>query len=269
MSSPPDTAVLGTRRAVAPAAPAVESGVVPSNGWHPVDVDLAEPLHDIPTRGARILYVTALWRGQPLGHLAVHAPLNPCPAPLLSRILTDAFASALVDARADDLLAAEDRTVTCTGTVVICTRNRLRSLERCLDSLQGLEPDTPVDVLVIDNGDGDDAVRRMIEGRGFRWVHETVPGLDRARNRGLLEARSDVVLFTDDDVEVHPGWARELLECFDDPLVGAATGLVLPAVLDTEEQRVFETHFGFGRGMRSPCGGGRAADAGTGCGTRG
>ena len=251
MSSPPDTAVLGTRRAVAPAAPAVESGVVPSNGWHPVVVDLAEPLHDIPTRGARILYVTALWHGQPLGHLAVHAPLNPCPAPLLSRILTDAFASALVDARADDLLAAEDRRVTCTGTVVICTRNRLRSLERCLDSLQGLEPETPVDVLVIDNGDGDDAVRRMIEGRGFRWVHETVPGLDRARNRGLLEARSDVVLFTDDDVEVHPGWARELLECFDDPLVGAATGLVLPAVLDTEEQRVFETHFGFGRGMRS------------------
>src|SRR3954466_15167455 len=39
-----------------------------------------------------------------------------------------------------------------------------------------------------------------------------------------------------------------LLRCFDDPLVGAATGLVLPAVLETEDQRTFEAHFGFNRG---------------------
>ena len=34
----------------------------------------------------------------------------------------------------------------------------------------------------------------------LRLVHEPTPGLSNARNRGIAEARGDLVLWTDDDV---------------------------------------------------------------------
>ncbi|MGY1659596.1 glycosyltransferase [Geodermatophilus sp. SYSU D00705] len=213
-------------------------------------MELADPVTDIPTRGAAALHVTALWRGHPLGTVVLAAPVDPFPAAVLAPTLARRFGGPLADHRADELLTPQPiaASPSLSGTVVVCTRDRSASLLRCLDSLSALAPGDPVDVLVVDNGDGDPATRRVVEERGFRWVHEPLPGLARARNRGLLEARGDVVLFADDDVYVFPTWARSLLRCFDDPLVGAATGLVLPAVLDTVEQRTFEEHFGFGRG---------------------
>jgi glycosyltransferase involved in cell wall biosynthesis len=231
-------------------APAVQPQVLPCGGWLPIVVELSEPVRDVPTRGAAVLRVMALWEGQPLGHRAIPAVLDPYPGPLLAETLVHAFAHQLLHHRVGQLLAPPraGTAVPPVGTVVICTRNRPASLERCLESLAGLEPREGLEVLVVDNGDGDDEVKTQVERRGFRWVHEPVPGLNRARNRGLLEATGDVVVFADDDVVVFPSWAGTLLDCFDDPLVGAAAGLVLPAVLDSEHQRVLETHFGFSRG---------------------
>ncbi len=223
---------------------------LPPGAWLPVVVDLAEPVPDLPTRGAAALHVTVLWRGRPLGRAVLPAPVDPYPSTLLAPDLARRFGDQLAAARVDELLTPTRERAGCTGTVVVCTRNRLDSLRGCLEALAAMVPGDPVDVLVVDNGDGDDATRALVEGHGFRWVHEPVAGLDRARNRALLEATGDVVLFTDDDVRVQPTWARTLLRCFEDPLVGAATGMVLPAVLDTAEQRTFEIHFGFGRGVR-------------------
>ncbi len=39
----------------------------------------------------------------------------------------------------------------------------------------------------------------------IRWIRSDVPHLTRSMNRGLLEAKSDVVLYTDDDVVPAPG----------------------------------------------------------------
>lgn len=44
--------------------------------------------------------------------------------------------------------------------------------------------------------------------RAIRWIRCPEPHLTRSMNRGLLEARSDVVLFTDDDVVPAPGWLQ-------------------------------------------------------------
>ena len=41
---------------------------------------------------------------------------------------------------------------------------------------------------------------------GVRVVRETRPGISAARNRGLEAAKGEIVAFTDDDVEVDPGW---------------------------------------------------------------
>jgi GT2 family glycosyltransferase len=100
-------------------------------------------------------------------------------------------------------------------SVVICTYNRFESLRRTLNSLAGL--DLPADVrwelVVVNNNctDATEAVCGEFSGRlPLRHVVERQQGLNTARNRGVREATSNLVAFTDDDVEVDPVWLGKL-----------------------------------------------------------
>lgn len=133
-------------------------------------------------------------------------------------------------------------------SVVVCTRDRPDLLARCLRSLASLEYPTR-EVIVVDNAPTSDATRLEVAAAGVRYVCEPLPGLDRARNRGLGEARHDIVAFTDDDVEVDPRWLNGIARGFADPHVSAVTGMIAPAALETEEQLLFEFRYsGMGKG---------------------
>lgn len=137
-------------------------------------------------------------------------------------------------------------------TVAVCTRDRPDSLETCLASLERIESDL-LEVIVVDNAPSSDATRRLVASRGprFRYIREDRPGLDWARNRTMVEARGDVIAFTDDDCVVDPGWTNALALTFaESPEVSAVTGLVVPYELETEAQILFEVYGGFGRGFR-------------------
>lgn len=136
-----------------------------------------------------------------------------------------------------------------TATVAVCTRDRPADLKRCLGSLMRLVNDGQ-EVLVIDNCPTTTATREVTASYpGVRYVLEQRPGLDRARNRALVEARGDVVAFCDDDAAPDPNWLHALLRNFDDPLVMCVTGLTMPAELETEAQEWFERYSPFGRGF--------------------
>ncbi len=71
------------------------------------------------------------------------------------------------------------------------------------------------EVLVVDNNSCDQT-REVVEdfigrypGR-FRYLFESEPGKSRALNRGIAEARGDVLAFMDDDVIVDPRWLQML-----------------------------------------------------------
>lgn len=157
-------------------------------------------------------------------------------------------------------------------TVVVCTRGRPEALRRCLGSLERLEYDD-FEILVVDNN-GAPTVGTEIAGEGpVRIVHEPRRGLDAARNRGVREAKGDVLAFVDDDCEVDPAWLEELRAAFASEEATFVTGRVRPGSLNGVAQRWFEEMGGFDRGVHERTftrgGGGLlprdAAQLGTGC----
>ena len=129
-------------------------------------------------------------------------------------------------------------------SVVVCTRDRTESLRATLTSVLQAEP-APFEVLVIDNAPSGDATRALVAelaDQRLRYVIEPVPGLSRARNRGVAEARGAIVAFTDDDVVVDRAWLSGLERGFARaPEVVLVTGLVATAELETEAQQMFES----------------------------
>lgn len=102
-------------------------------------------------------------------------------------------------------------------TVAICTWNRAAALRRALGSLALLEiPDgVRLELLVIDNGSSDDTPAVLSEHASalpLRSLAEPQPGLSHARNRAAAEARGELILWTDDDVEVEPAWLAAYAE---------------------------------------------------------
>lgn len=134
-----------------------------------------------------------------------------------------------------------------TVSVVICTRDRPAELTRCLSSFDA-QSHQPDEIIVVDNASVDDRTRLAAEAAGVKYVREDRPGLDIARNTGALEATSNIIAYTDDDVILHPDWLKNLIAAFNSPAIDAVTGLVLPAELATEAQYIFESEFRFGKG---------------------
>jgi glycosyltransferase involved in cell wall biosynthesis len=141
-----------------------------------------------------------------------------------------------------------------TVTVAICTRDRQDRLARMLESL-ARQSDTEFDVLIIDNSSDGNLAREGIEIEGLRVrvCHEPMPGLSRARNRAVSEARSDYLAWLDDDEVADTDWMAWIKRGFASECQPVAVvGVMLPAELETQAQINFERYGGFnkGRGMQ-------------------
>jgi len=110
-----------------------------------------------------------------------------------------------------------------TVTVVICTRNRPAFLEKCLEAIAALKP-PPNEVLVVDNSAGNEETESIARKFSVRYTVESIPGLSRARNRGMAESNTEVVAYLDDDATPDEHWLQFILAPFADPLVASVTG---------------------------------------------
>jgi GT2 family glycosyltransferase len=133
------------------------------------------------------------------------------------------------------------------SVVVPSLLGREEGLQACLRSLADLDyPD--YEVIVVDNRP---AGAPPVDLPGVRVVREARPGISAARNRGLEEATGEIVAFTDDDVEVDPGWLRAIAARFmAHPEEACVTGLTLPNELETPAQVALEEYYG-GFGVRT------------------
>jgi glycosyltransferase involved in cell wall biosynthesis len=119
-------------------------------------------------------------------------------------------------------------------SVAVCTRNRPQELRRCLHSL--LTSDSqPTEVLVIDQSDDDRTAEILGEfpDTHLRYVRSPGRGLSNARNVAVWEAIGDVLLFTDDDCTVEPGWTeRHATILGRHPRAACSFGSLLPTQHD-------------------------------------
>lgn len=153
-------------------------------------------------------------------------------------------------------------------SVVICTRDRVDELARCLASVAMIDHPR-FEVVVVDNAPTHAGTRDLVAGLAggdarFRYVVEPRPGLSAARNAGVQAAAHDLVAFTDDDVIVDRYWLSFLEHAFaSSPNAAAVTGLVPAAKLDTAAQRFFDARVQWSSNCRARLFNATDDDAGT------
>ena len=119
-----------------------------------------------------------------------------------------------------------------TISVVICTRDRAAALEQTLRQLAlcRIPSDWKVEGLVVDNGSTDNTAA-VVKNAGLKnlrleYLYESKKGLSHARNAALAAASGDIILFTDDDVQMAEDWIERLATPLVSGQCDAATGQV-------------------------------------------
>lgn len=108
-------------------------------------------------------------------------------------------------------------------SILICTFNRAGLLAETLGTIAVMQVDRRLrwEVIIVDNNSTDNtrAVTELLAA-GFpapvRWLFECRQGKSHALNTGIAASAANVIVFTDDDVQVAPDWleagVRPLLE---------------------------------------------------------
>ncbi|MFD4631852.1 glycosyltransferase [Streptomyces sp. NPDC058284] len=109
-------------------------------------------------------------------------------------------------------------------SVLVPAYNEAKCIEATVRSL--MAGDHPIEVIVIDDGSSD-GTARLVEGLclpDVRVVRQRNAGKPVALNRGLANARFDLIVMMDGDTVFERSTVSELVRPFGDPRVGAVAG---------------------------------------------
>jgi glycosyltransferase involved in cell wall biosynthesis len=96
-------------------------------------------------------------------------------------------------------------------SVILCTYNRCVSLRRTLNTFCELRNPQNIswELLIIDNNSTDqtpEVCGEFSKRLPIHHIFEPTPGQSAARNRGIMESKGNLLIFTDDDVDIDPDW---------------------------------------------------------------
>jgi glycosyltransferase involved in cell wall biosynthesis len=115
-------------------------------------------------------------------------------------------------------------------SVLVPFQNSAAHLERCIRALLGQDmPAERYEVILVDNNSTDASHALACRFSEVRIVTETKAGAYAARNRGVAEARGEIVVFTDADCAPDPAWLRRHSEVIAEPGVDVVLGSRRPA----------------------------------------
>ena len=121
-------------------------------------------------------------------------------------------------------------------TLIICTYNREKYIGLLLDSIAKNDyPTTDYEIVLVDNNctDNTHGVCEQFTAAHpeviLRYVVEPKQGLSAARNKGIKEAKGDIIIYVDDDALVDSDYIRIYAEHFAaQPETMAAGGPIEP-----------------------------------------
>ena len=126
-------------------------------------------------------------------------------------------------------------------SIIIPTCDRPDDLRHCLTHLQQLQTQRPIEIIVADNRPLKGSAAKVLKDfPRVKLIEELRVGSSYARNAAIAASQGDLVVTIDDDVTVPSDWLEKLIAPFNRPEVLSVCGGVLPLVLDTPAQLMFE-----------------------------
>lgn len=121
-------------------------------------------------------------------------------------------------------------------SVIICTYNRAKYIGGLLESIaQNDLSKADYEVVLVDNNCTDntreicDGFAQAHQDIAFHYCVEPEQGLSAARNKGIREAKGDVLVYVDDDALVDSWYLRTIAEYLkDNPQIQAVGGPIIP-----------------------------------------
>jgi len=129
-------------------------------------------------------------------------------------------------------------------TAIICTYNRAKYIGNLLESIAANDLEkSEYEILLVDNNCTDNT-REICETFAeahkdvqFRYTNEPEQGLSAARNRGIKEAKGDILVYVDDDALVDTWYLRTIADYMYAHLeISAIGGKIIP-LYETEEPK--------------------------------
>ncbi|HET7891798.1 MAG TPA: glycosyltransferase [Candidatus Sulfotelmatobacter sp.] len=106
-------------------------------------------------------------------------------------------------------------------SIIIPTFNGAARIENCLEALLKQTERRDLEILVVNDGSTDPTAEVVGRYSSVRLITQVNAGPAAARNRGALEAKGSIILFTDDDCVPAPDWLAAMIEPFrDEEVVG-------------------------------------------------
>lgn len=117
------------------------------------------------------------------------------------------------------------------ASVIVCTHNRVELLEKCLESIVKSDYKN-FEVVVVDDHSTDGTAKYLkelaIKDKRFRiYTHTKNTNIAQARNTGIKNSKSNIIIFTDDDCEVAKSWIGEMINSFMSEKVDFVIGNVI------------------------------------------
>ena len=209
------------------------------------NIDLRQPLQTLVAENNERSLLVFFWQdGIPVGRRFFLEENLPVPASAMPALAASSSALAISRTEASTEPSNSSDLKASDVSVIVCTRDRPEQLHRCISAIFECAP-CPGEIIVVDNADAPGTLDTVLqEFREIKILHENRPGLSFARNTGVAAAAGKVIAFTDDDVVVTKNWVKIIAASFKDSSVGAVTGSVLPAQLQTEAELAFELDLG-------------------------
>jgi GT2 family glycosyltransferase len=105
-------------------------------------------------------------------------------------------------------------------SIIVCTRNRVDSLRRCVQTLASIKSSYEWELVIVDNGSNDGtraflaSLPRQLNYANVLTTCEPRRGLSAARNKGVSQAHGDIVAFTGDDCYVTENYVDAMISAF-------------------------------------------------------